>query len=223
MRNIVCLSLTVVLCDLGAACYQQREPQTKFRDPGTITRVEFYIGGAIRPAPKYQVKSFRGSNRDSVELGGRFHGLALGEDITIGEYDYVLEPVDTARWPLPQYRLSGKVALYSSDCWVTLQMPDDPVGGDYGEIFVTGRIRPFPKGQGTEPIWVRLQNVVQASQFSQARANPDGSFRISAGRITGNFVLTVCHGDDVLYVSVVHFINTHPGYLEITLPQQAQH
>jgi|ERR1035438_2241408 hypothetical protein len=119
--------LVVALFVLVAASCQTLHTKSKTRDPGAVEQVEFYIGGAFRPAPKYQVKSFRAANT-SQDLASRFRGLALHDDLKSGEYQYALEPVDTAAYPVSQYGLKGSVHLWGPDNWITLQMPDDPVG-----------------------------------------------------------------------------------------------
>jgi hypothetical protein len=68
--------LVVALFVLVAASCQTLHTKSKTRDPGAVEQVEFYIGGAFRPAPKYQVKSFRAANT-SQDLASRFRGLAL--------------------------------------------------------------------------------------------------------------------------------------------------
>ncbi len=137
--------LLVALVVFAAASCQTLRPKTKTRDPGAIEQVEFYIGGAFPPAPAYEVKSFHRANGTSVEPASRFRKLALRDDLEAGEYEYVLEPVDTAVHPASQHRLKGNVALWGPDNRITLQMPDDPIGGDFGEVFVTGRVRPSPQ------------------------------------------------------------------------------
>ncbi len=207
--------LAIMGCAAVASC-QTGDTKAKLRDPGSVEQVEFYVGGAFRPAARYHVKSFHKVGV-SLELAPRFHGLALHDSLGAGEYAYVLEPDDTAAYPASDYSLRGSVDLWGPDNWITLQMPDDPVGGDDGEVFVRGRVQPAPSGGGSQPVWVRLQNVVDASQFRQARVGADGSFQILAGRLTGNFVVTVCRGDDVLYLGAEHFVRTHPDYLDIKL------
>ncbi len=82
--------------------------------------VEFYVGDALKPAPKYRVKSFHKVGNDKQELAGRFHGLAPGA-FEGGEYEYTLEPEDSA---YRGYELSGKLDMVFSAYWITLQAPD---------------------------------------------------------------------------------------------------
>ena len=202
--------LSVVVCSCAPS--QAAKARKKW---DLTTRVEFYVGDALKHAPKYRVKSFHKVGKNNEELAGRFHGLAL-EALEGGEYEYELAPEGPSA---PRgYELTGHLNLWASAYWVTLQAPD-PIGPDFGEIDVTGRVTPYPRGK--DPIWVRLQNVLKASQSPQAKVNPDGSFRIPVGLISGNFVVTVCRGGDVLYLSVVHFSRTQPDHLDITLPSDS--
>jgi hypothetical protein len=178
-------------------------------------QVEFYVGDPLKPAPKYRVTSFHKVGDDKEELAGRFHGLVL-DVFEGGKYEYRLTPVGAE--PHSTYELTGKLDLWGSTNWVTLQVPDDPVGPDFGEIDLPGRVIPCPRGKN--PVWVRLQNVLRVPQVREAKVKPDGSFLIPAGLLTGNFVVTVCSGGDVLYLGVVQLDRTQPNHLEITLPTE---
>ena len=199
------LTSVLVLVSIVAACTPaQSRLGSEITNPAryfNLTQLEFCVLGDRSPAPKYRVKSFRRTGKSSVELASRFHGLAI-HDIEHGEYQYTLEPDDTSKYPEDFYKLSGRLGLYLADYWITLQL-NEPVGGDYGQVDVTGKITNLRVGEAKEPVWIRLQGVVRNSEAGQARVNPDGSFRIPVGLITGDFVVTVYRGGDVLYVSVI--------------------
>ena len=205
--GIVALVLIIVACSYAPARSRKGSKVWDF-----TTQVEFYVGDVLKPAPKYRVTSFHKVGNDKEELAGRFHGLAL-DAFEGGEYLYTLAPEGAKAHS--GYELSGKLGLWNSSNWITLQVPDD-IGPDPGEINLPGRVTPHPRGK--DPVWVRLQNVLGVPQVWQAKVRPDGSFLIPTGIISGNFVVIVCRGGDVLYHNVVQLDRTQPNHLEITLP-----
>jgi hypothetical protein len=219
MSTSICIRLfAVVLIMLsnrdGTITAQQRRSRAE-----PTAQVEFYVGDGGARAPQYRMRSFHRVGRSNVELAHKFHGLSI-DGIEPAEYEYDLTPEDGRTYPSGDYELLGKLELYAPTNWITLQAPD-PVGPDFGQLYVTGKITQFPKGG--YPLWIRLQNVLQAKQVLQGKINPDGSFRVPCGLLFGNFVVTVCRGNEVLYIDNVRFPRTSTYTLNIDLSQSRKH
>src|SRR6266700_4005294 len=106
MRQKMRFTLIALLSLIIAAFYCQLHGQGAVKRD--LTQVEFYVGGNLRPAPKYRVRRFREVGNDTSELAGRFHGLAA-QDLEQGEYQYALEPELAPPGPAGSYTLIGKV------------------------------------------------------------------------------------------------------------------
>jgi hypothetical protein len=184
------------------------------------TQVEFYIAGRIQPLPKYRVRSFRLAGKNSPELAGRFRGLAA-QDLENGDYEYALEPEVAPPGPTGAFTLVGKVQLYGPfPYWITLQMPTGSVA-DGAYFMITGRVLLTPAGD-KDPVWIRFEHAVDHSQAVQAKLGSDGNFRIPYGPLTGSVVVTVCRGEEVVFLDVVHFTGGHPDRpLEFRLRPEA--
>ena len=173
-------------------------------------QIEFYVAGRFQAAPKYRVRSFRLAGSNSPELASHFRGLA-GLGFERGEYIYDLAPENPPSGPSGIFDLAGRVWLNGSDSdWITLQMPVGTAAE--GAIFtLAGRVLP-PPGGGNDPVWIRFQHAVDHSQVAQSKLATDGTFRIPiATPFTGSVVVTVCRGNDVLFLDVVHFSGGQPG------------
>jgi len=180
--------------------------------------IEFYVVERLPALPKYRVKSFRETNANSPEMAGRFNGLAA-QELPCGEYNYVLTPDGPTPGPLGSFDLYGRLLLCGSfPYWVTLQAPVGYVG-DGAYFPISGRVAPMPAAD-SDPVWIRFQHVVDAAQIFQMKLGADGTFWIPTQPLTGNVLVMVCHGQDVLFHEVVHFSASVPDHpLEIRLPK----
>jgi len=200
-------SIPLATLALAATCQAPRA-QTPFKYGDDRTQVEFYVAGRLQPAPKYRVRSFRLTGQNSPQLAGRFHGLAA-QNLENGDYEYALEPEVAPPGPPGAFTLVGKVQLYGPfPFWITVQMPTGSFA-DPSLVLVTGRVLNVPAA-AKDPVWIRFQHVVDHSQMVQVKLGSDGAFRIPYGPLTGSVVVTVCRGEDVLFLDVVHFTAGHP-------------
>jgi hypothetical protein len=79
---------------------------------------------------------------------------------------------------------------------------------DGAYFMLEGRVLPAPTGK--EPVWIRFQQAVEHSQFTQVKLGSEGTFRIPHPLLSGSMVVTVCRGNDVLFLDVVHFTAGKP-------------
>jgi len=200
MRLAATIAAFLVIC--GGVAYRQAHGQA------VRTSVEFYVAGRGQAPRKYRVRRFRLMGERSPELAGQFDGLAA-QGLEEGEYQYALEPEAPPPGPPGSLTLTGSVQLYGPlPHWITLQMPTGVVA-DTAPGWIGGRVLPIP-GKGGDPFWVRFQDVVDHSQFFQVKVNADGAFRIPSTMFDGSVVVTVCRGDEVMLVNVIHFSGGRP-------------
>jgi hypothetical protein len=60
--------------------------------------------------------------------------------------------------------------------------------------------------------------VVEADVFVQDRISSDGKFHMETGVLIGNYIVTVCRGDEVLYHGVIRLRGLPSMELNIRIP-----
>jgi hypothetical protein len=217
------LSLIPIAALIALNIYSQSMSQAEFKKRiAGPAAIEFYVAGRHGPAPKYRVRWFANTKEGSPNLAKLFKGLAA-QNLKPGEYEYVLEPeTPPPGYPQGLFHISGREQLWDSfPHWVTLDMPDGVIA-DMIIGGVTGRVKPAPAKSG-EPVWVRLQEVVEHNKLFQAKVGDDGTFEYPAS-FDGTVTVTACRGRDVLSLSLVHFTNGRPDHpLEIPLRNESTH
>lgn len=190
---------------------QAQPPSSGDRIVSRTTAIEFYVGDFDGKEAPYKVQSFHAARLGAPELASRFRRLSI-KGIPEGRYEYTLVPEEGPSWGRT---LTGTLGLYSELNWITLPAPGTDLDMiDYS--YLTGHVKPVPSGGG--PLWIRFQSVLGKGQAWQSKIQADGSFRTVWGPLSGNFLLMVCRGDEVLFTRTMRLFGYRSRNIEVELP-----